>query len=379
MNARIRALEPYPMVELARRKEALRQQGVEVLDFGTGDPREPTPEIIRKAFKEATPEVSQYPTVAGHEDLRRVFAGWYQRRFGVELDVVEGILPVRGSKEAMFHLPLALLDPESERRTVIYPEPGYPVMEIGSLYAQGERHRYPLTVENGYLMDPSTLPADLLDRTAIVWISYPHNPTGTDLPPELFEAWVAARERHGFVLCSDECYTEIWFGDERPKSLLEFGMEGCLAFHSLSKRSGMTGYRSGMVAGDPELVGWYRQCRAGMGQAMPIMAQAASKAAWADEKHVEERRRIFGQKRRILLEGLTKLGLTVWPAASTFYLWIRVPEGHTGQSYAHLLLDQGIVVSPGSFFGEGNEDWFRIALVPSPEGCTQALDRWPRP
>ncbi len=377
MNERIRAQKPYPMVELARRKADLLAQGVEVLDFGTGDPVEPTPEIIRKAFVEATPEISQYPTVAGSQELRQAFADWFARRFGVTLDVDKGILPVRGSKEAMFHLPLALLDPESERKAVVYPEPGYPVMELGSLYAQAETHGHALTADNGYLMDPRDLPAELLARAAIVWISYPHNPTGTDGTPGLFEAWVDAREQHGFVLCSDECYTEIHFGENRPHSLLEFGMEGCLAFHSLSKRSGMTGYRSGMVAGDPELVSWYRQCRAAMGQAMPIMTQAASLAAWSDEHHVEARRRVFGDKRSLMTEGMRDLGLQVWPAESTFYLWVRVPQGHTGQSYADLCLDAGIVVSPGSFFGEGNEGWFRIALVPSLKDCAEALSRWP--
>lgn len=378
MNERIRALKPYPMVELARRKAALIEQGVAVLDFGTGDPIEPTPERIRRAFAESAPEVSQYPTVAGTPELRAAFADWFSRRFGVELDRDDGILPVRGSKEAMFHLPLALLDPESERKTVVFPEPGYPVMEIGSLYGQAELHKYALTAENAYLMDPATLPADLLDRAAIVWISYPHNPTGTDFTDELFEAWVEARARHGFVLCSDECYTEIHFGGRRPRSLLEFGIEGCLAFHSLSKRSGMTGYRSGIVAGDPEIVSWYRKCRAAMGQAMPVMTQAASLAAWSDEEHVAQRLGIFAEKRRIMTEGMQAMGLEVWPAESTFYLWIRVPEGDTDQGYASRCLDAGIVVSPGSFFGDGNEGWFRIALVPSIEGCEEALRRWPR-
>ena len=209
----------------------------------------------------------------------------------------------------------------------------------------------------------------------MVWLNYPHNPTGQDLPDRLWEAWVAAREEHGFVLCSDECYTELYFGD-KPRSLLEFGLEGCLVFHSLSKRSGMTAYRSGIVAGDPELIARYRTARAAMGQAQTAWVEHASAIAWGDEEHVEHRRGIFGVKRDIMLQGLADLGLEVYPTTSTFYLWVAVPGGISDEDYALALLEKGIVISPGSMFGEGNERFFRLALVPSPAGCKEALERW---
>jgi len=359
-----------------RRKQELRQQGVDVLDFGVGDPVEPTAEVIREAFTNSLPEVSQYPTARGEPELREAYTDWCKRRFAVDVDPETEVLPCRGSKEAMFHLPLCLIDPSEERRAVIYPVPGYPVMEIGSLYAHADTIEYPLTAANDYLMDPASIPRSDLDRTAIVWLSYPNNPTGQDLPDELFEAWLAARDRHGFVLCSDECYTEIYFGERRPRSLLEFGNKGCLVFHSLSKRSGMTGYRSAMVSGDADIVARYMRSRSGMGQAMPIPCQRASAAAWSDEAHVEQRRKVFGDKREVMRAGLAKLGLELFPSTSTFYLWVRVPAGDSDQSYAAKLLERGIVVSPGSFFGSGNEDWFRIALVPSVLDCEKALERW---
>jgi len=375
MNETLRRLKPYPMVELARRKAALAARGIDVLDFGTGDPVEPTAPIIREALAAAVPEVSQYPSIAGTPALRQAFTAWFARRFDVHLDAETEVLPTRGSKEAMFHLPLVLVDPSEERRTVVYPDPGYPVMSIGSLYAGADLHPMPLTAANDYLCDPADLPADVLARAAIVWINYPHNPTGRDLPERLWRAWVAAQQTYGFVLCSDECYTEIHFG-ERPRSVLEYGRRGCLAFHSLSKRSGMTAYRSGMIAGDPEILARYRAARAAMGQAQTAWVTAASIAAWNDEAHVEARRAVFGEKRRIMTEGLRALGLDVHPTTSTFYLWVHAPAGETGEAYAARLLERGVVVSPGSMFGPGNDEHVRLALVPTPERCKQALERF---
>lgn len=377
MNERIRRLKPYPMVELARRKAQVEARGLRVLDFGTGDPVEPTDPAIRRALADAVPEVSQYPAVEGSAALREAFAAWFGRRFGVRLDPLTEVLPTQGSKEAIFHLPLVEVDPDRERRGVVYPEPGYPVMEIGALYAGAQTHAVPLTAERRYRMDPADVPAEVLSRAAIVWLNYPHNPTGEDLPDALWEAWVAARREHGFLLCSDECYTEIYAG-RPPRSLLEFGREGCLAFHSLSKRSGMTAYRTGMVAGDARAVAAFRAARAGMGLAPPVWTQAASAVAWADEAHVEARRAAFAEKRRVLAAGLEALGLEVYPSTSTFYLWIGVPAGATDASYAARLLEAGILVSPGSFFGAGQEAWVRAALVPSVAECATAVQRWAR-
>ncbi len=375
MNESLRNLKPYPMVELARRKAEVAARGIEVLDFGTGDPVEPTAPFIREALAAAIPDISQYPTIAGLAELREAFAAWFARRFDVTLDASTEVLPTRGSKEAMFHLPLVLVDPSEAKRTVVYPDPGYPVMAIGSLYANADLHPVTLTADNDYLMDPAAIPSDVLARARIVWINYPHNPTGKDLPDELWRAWVAAQEEHGFVLCSDECYTEIYFG-EKPRSILQFGRTGCLAFHSLSKRSGMTAYRSGMLAGDAEILARYKACRAAMGQAQTEWVQHASIAAWNDESHVEQRRQVFGVKRSIMIRGLEKLGLSLYPTDSTFYLWVSVPEGEKDEAYASRLLEAGIVVSPGSMFGPGNDGFIRLALVPTPAQCKHALERW---
>jgi aspartate/methionine/tyrosine aminotransferase len=234
-----------------------------------------------------------------------------------------------------------------------------------------------LTAENRYLMDPQDLPEATLRRACVVFLNYPHNPTGQLMPEELFKAWVSTRDKYGFTLVSDECYVDLYYEDP-PQSLLEFGKEGCLAIHSLSKRSGMTGYRSGFLAGDAELIAHYRRFRSSMGVAPPDPIQAASQVAWSDMEHVEERRQLFAEKRQVFLEHFAALGLDVYPGSATLFLWVSVPGDTTDVDYANKLLESGIVVSPGSFFGAGQDRFFRVALVPALEECRKATQLWPR-
>ncbi len=377
MNDRLRALPTYPMVRLEQRKDELRARGVEIFDFGTGDPIEPTPPVIRAAMRDGVPEISQYPPVAGTAGMRRAAAEYLRQRFDVTLDPDRELLPTQGSKEAIFHLPMVVLDPSTPVDTVVYGVPAYPVFEIGALFAQARTHEVVLHRGNDYLLTPDEVGGDVLDRTALVFLNYPHNPTGQLMPPSLFAEWVDARARHDFLLVSDECYVDLYYG-EAPRSVLEFGRAGCLAVHSLSKRSGMTGYRSGFVAGDHETIAHYRRFRAGMGEAPTLPVQAAAEAAWSDSAHVEERRACFAAKRAVLLALFTEIGLEVYPGTAGLFLWVEVPQGATDVDYADRLLERGIVVSPGSFFGPRQERYVRLALVPSVADCRAAAARWPR-
>ncbi len=377
MNERLRNLPTYPMVRLDALKAEVEARGQTVHDFGTGDPVEPTPGFIREAFMAGMPAVSQYPKVVGLPGMRRAAAGYLQRRFGVEVDPDRELLPTQGSKEAVFHLPMVLLEPGSSRNVVVYGVPAYPVFEIGALFAEAEVHEVALGPDNRYLMDPDAIPSDVLARAAVVFLNYPHNPTGQLMPAELFERWVAARERHGFVLVSDECYVDLYYG-EAPRSVLEFGRAGCVAVHSLSKRSGMTGYRSGFLAGDADVLASCRRFRAGMGVAPTDPVQAAAEVAWNDGDHVAERRAVFARKREILLDLFADVGLEVYPGTAGLFLWVAVPPGQTDTGYAELLLQRGILVSPGSFFGAGQEGFIRLALVPSAEQCEETAKLWPR-
>ena len=377
MNPVLSELGGYPLAAYQDLKRELAADAAPLHDFSIGDPTEPTPPFIRSALVDGLPAISQYPTAGGLPELREAIASWVDRRFKVHVDPDREVLPTAGSKEAIFHLPLVFVEQPSPRDTIVYGEPAYPVFEIGALFAGARTHVVALDATNRYLMDPDAVPAAVLERTAIVYLNYPHNPTGQLLPAALFEKWVAARARHGFVLVSDECYVDLYY-EEAPRSLLEFGREGCLVIHSLSKRSGMTGYRSGFVAGDPTKVAEYRRFRAGMGLAPIDPVQAAAAVAWTDRAHVEERRQLFGRKREVFLELFAELGLEVYPGPSTLFVWVRVPAGKTDTDYVEELLAHGILASPGSFFGAGQQGFFRLALVPSLDDCRRAAVRWPR-
>ncbi|WP_456342402.1 succinyldiaminopimelate transaminase [Thermovibrio sp.] len=375
MNRKVRELKAYPMDRLVRAKEELRRKGVKIYDFGTGDPKEPTAPFIREALKKAVPEVSQYPTVKGKPELRKAISEWFFNRFGVELDPESEIIPSAGSKEAIFHFPLVFVDTDGPKTKVVFGTPGYPVYERGALFAGGEAVPVELKEEDAFLLRLDKLPKSLLEETAIVWINYPHNPTGAVAPLSYLEEIYGICRENGIILCSDECYTEIYF-NEPPHSALEVGREGVVVFHSLSKRSGLTGYRSGFVAGDREIIKTYLRYRSSFGVASPDFIQEAARVAWLDEGHVAERREIFRQKKEIFEEFFKKIGLKHLPVEATFYFWVKLPEGVSGEEYALHLLNYGIVISPGEFFGKGGEGYFRIALVPTPAQCREAVEIW---
>ena len=382
MNPALRALKPYPMAQLQARKAALVKAGMRVFDFGTGDPVEPTPEFIPAALKAAVPTISQYPSVAGTPSLRQAAAGYVQRRFGVTLDANSQILPSAGSKEAIFHLALAFLDPASAKKAVVFGTPGYPVYESGALFVGGESHPVVLQREHGYRLELERLPSEVLARTAIVWLNYPHNPTGACVDLGYLAAQLAVCRAHGILLASDECYQDLWFGEAAmPPSALQIAgpdLRGLLAFHSCSKRSGMTGYRSGFIAGDATLISAYRGWRAHFGVGSPTFTEQAAAAAWSDDAHVADRRAIFAAKYQLLVDGLQALGIRTLPSQAGLYIWAEVPAGGDADAYAARCLDAGIVISPGGFFGAGANGWFRLALVPTLAECQAALAAWPR-
>ena len=364
----------YPFVRLEQAKRGLAEQGVELIDFGKGDPREETDPLIRRALAESIEPRSSYPLAEGLPELRQAVAGWCGRRFGVELDPETEVIPTYGSKEAIFQLAQVVLDRDGDKRLVLSTEPGYPVYDRGALFAGADIEQLSLLEENGFLPDLETVDAETWARTAIFWINYPNNPTGAVAPLVFLDRLAELAAEHDFLLAADEAYTELWF-DEAPHSALEVSDRSHVAiFQTLSKRSSMTGYRSGFVAGPPELVGALRQYRPSAGTAPQEFVQRASVVAWSDEEHVERTREVYRRKREVLLRALENKGIRVAGSQATMYLWLEVPAGESSEELAERLLEHRLIVSPGTFFGPSGEGYWRLALVPTEAECERAAE-----
>ena len=283
LSPALAATGTYPFVHLEQAKRRLAAEGVELIDFGKGDPREETDPLIRRALVESVEPLSSYPLAGGLPALREAAAAWCERRFGVELDPESEVIPTYGSKEAIFHLAQVVIDRGSEKNLVLSTEPGYPVYDRGALFAGAEVEQLPLLEANEFLPDLDAIDEGTWSRTAIFWINYPNNPTGAVAPLAFLERLGSLAAEHDFLLAADEAYTELWF-DEPPHSALEASDRSRVAvFQTLSKRSSMTGYRSGFVAGSTELISALRQYRPTVGTAPQEFVQRASIAAWNDE------------------------------------------------------------------------------------------------
>ncbi|MDP8911405.1 MAG: aminotransferase class I/II-fold pyridoxal phosphate-dependent enzyme [Actinomycetota bacterium] len=365
-------LDTYPFVRLEEAKRRARARGVELIDFGVGDPREPTDPMIRRALVDAIPETLGYPLAQGLPELRRAIAAWCRRRFGVDLDPDREVIPTLGSKEAIFSLAQVLVDREGDKNLVLWTTPGYPVPERGALFAGAEPVAVPLLERNAFLPRLDEIDDDVWRRTAVFWLNYPNNPTGATAPLALYERLAELARLHDFVLASDEAYSELWF-DEPPTSALQVGeLRNVAVFNTLSKRSSMTGYRSGFVAGDADLIAALRAFRPTVGTAPPEFVQRASIVAWSDERHVGQARERYRRKRELLLPALARKGLRHAGGGATMYLWVAAPDGDDAEALAERLLEGGIVVSPGSFFGAAGRGYLRFALVPPEEQCEEA-------
>ena len=366
----------YFAVMLDQVKEDLTSRGIEIFDFGVGDPVEPTPAFIRQALIDALDPVSQYPTVVGQRRTREAIAGWAQRRLGVTLDPQTQVLPASGSKEAIFHTPLALVGPDEPRRRMLYPSPSYPVYEGAARFAGMVAQPVVLCEDNAYQLDLARQPEDVLQSTRMVWINYPHNPTGASIDLDYLRRQVEIAREYDILLCADDCYLDLYFpGVDPPPSLLQVTQTGVLSFGSLSKRSGMTGYRSGYIAGDADAIATLKRQRPNFGVASQNFVQAAAAAAWSDDAHVAERRATFSAKRDKLVNFLSEMGYEVSGSQGAIYVWAKVPTSDT-QAFFARLLEHGIVVSPGESFGAGGEGYFRLALVPTLDQIDRALRIW---
>ena len=374
LNPILEQLLTYPAVAIDQRKAELLAEGRTVYDFGKGDPEELPPEAARDALIKAVAPRLPYPRVLGSDAVREAIAAYMERRFGVTLDPATQIVPTSGSKEAVFHMPLLVIDRDAPDRAVVFPDPGYPAYQRGALFAGGEAIAARLSGD--HILRPWTLPEEVIERTRLIWLNSPHNPSGAVMSlSDLHRAADFCRERD-ILLVSDETYADVYHSSA-PHSLLECGTEGVLVLHSLSKRSGMTGYRSGFVAGDASIMAHLRTLRTNPGLVPSDFVNAAAVAAWSDDEHAEERRSIFRQKKKLFLDFFDSLDIEVIGREASLYLWVKVPGGDD-EAYARRLLDEGIVVSPGRIFGVAGAGlgYIRIAMVPTLKECEAAIVAW---
>ncbi len=374
LNPVLSELGSYPIAAIRQRTLDRIEAGLPVIDFSIGDPREATPGFIADALRKAVPEVSQYPTAEGRAELREAVADYVDRRFGVAIDPGTQVIPTSGSKEAIFSTPLAFIDRHAGD-IVAFPSPGYPVYERGSLFAGAELHR--VVLGDDFIMRAGDIPDEVWSRARLVWTCTPHNPSGAVSSRDDLDELYRRCRAEGSMLLSDECYSDTYEDDaypDGPASVLQVtddGIPGALVYLSLSKRSGMTGYRSGAMVGDPDAISALKEFRSTTGTASPDFVQSAAVAAWSDDQHARDRRTLFTAKRRILERAFDELGIEIVASRAGLYLWVLVGDdiGVTDR-----LLDAGIVVVPGRFFGEGGEGFIRLALVPTLEECEEAAD-----
>jgi acetylornithine aminotransferase len=372
LSPTLRAQATYPFVRLNEAAAARRAAGLEVIDFGMGDPREPTDPAILQALKDGVRERMGYPASVGLPELRQAIAGWVARRFDATLDPERHVIPTLGSKEAIFSFAQVVLDTDGGRDTVVVTEPGYPVPGRGAAFTGARVVELPLLEAHGFLPALEDVHDDVWRRAALVWLNTPNNPTGAIAPLSFLETLAGLAREHGFVLASDEAYTELWFGEPPPSALQLDDWTNVVVFNSLSKRSSMTGFRSGFVAGDPALIGALRRFRPNIGTAPQEFVQRASVVAWEDEAHVDRARASYARKRALLLEVLARKGMRVAGGAATMFLWIAVRDGESSEGHAERLLEHGIVVAPGSYLGPSGEGYVRYALVPTEDDCARA-------
>jgi acetylornithine aminotransferase len=363
----------YPFVRLEEAKRRKADEGVRIVDLGMGDPKGVPEEPIRRALVAALEEATGYPAAAGLPELRAAIAGWLGRRFGVGLDPDREIVPTLGSKEAIFSFAEVVVDPVAGKDLVLVPDPAYPVYERGAAFAGAAVRVLPLWGQRGFLPDLEAVDAETWRRAAVVWVNYPNNPTTATAPLSFYERLAALAREHDFYVCSDEAYSELWF-DTPPPSALEAGTDHVVVFNTLSKRSSMTGYRSGFVAGDERVIAALKKFRPSVGTAPQLFVQRASVVAWGDEGHVERNRERYRRKRELFLELFARKGLRVAGGAATMYLWVEVPPGESSEAFAGRLLERGVVVAPGTHLGPGGEGFIRLALVPSQDECRRAVD-----
>ncbi|WP_038217081.1 succinyldiaminopimelate transaminase [Xenophilus azovorans] len=392
MNPLLAKLQPYPFERLRQLFAGVQPDPAHTpISLGIGEPRHPTPPFIKDALVEGLGALAIYPATAGDLKLRQAFTGWLKRRYALEVDPATQVLPVNGSREALFALAQTVVDAtRSPAPVVISPNPFYQIYEGAALLAGADTWYAPSDPARNFAVDWDSVPAEVWARTQLVYVCSPGNPTGAVMPLAEWEKLFALSDRHGFVIASDECYSEIYFRDEPPLGGLEAAAKlgrgdfrNLIALTSLSKRSNVPGLRSGFVAGDAAIVRQFLLYRTYHGSAMSGAVAAASIAAWGDESHVVDNRMQYRTKFAAVTPMLEAVLDVRLPDAS-FYLWAGIPPGWNGDdaAFARALYAQyNVTVLPGSYLARESQGAnpgrgrIRMALVADTPECTEAARR----
>ncbi len=375
---RINELPPYLFTEIDRRKREAIARGVDLIDLGVGDPDIPTPSpVVEKLIEGASKPVNhRYPNSAGMIEFRQAVAGWYGRRFGVKLDAASEVVSLIGSKEGIANMAVAFVDPGE---TVLVSTPCYPVYHIGTVFNGGKNYFVPLTKQNHFLPDLDAIPAEVARQAKMLWINYPNNPTAAVADKDFFLRVVEFAERHNIIVCHDAAYTEMGFDGFRPMSFLEVdgAREVGIEFHSLSKTFNMTGWRVGMAVGNKELVAGLAQVKSNVDSGIfQGVQEAAIEALRLGDAIIEPSRKVFQERRDILVDGLRAAGFECEKPRATFYVWVSVPKGLTSEEFATRVLEQaGVVITPGNGFGAPGEGYVRFTLCVDKLRLKEVADR----
>jgi LL-diaminopimelate aminotransferase len=377
-SERLEAMPPYMFAELERRIEAKRDEGIDVISLGIGDPDHPTFRYIVEAMREAVgdPGAQKYPSNRGRPEFRDAFGDFYLQRFGVEIDPVNEVIPAIGAKECIYHLCFAFLDPGD---VALASDPGYPVYTGGPVLAGAEAHLLPLLPRLDFAPDLDAIPADRLEAARLLFINYPNNPTGAIAPEGFFERVVELAQKHEILVVHDNAYSETTYDGYVAPSFLETpgAREVGVEVFSLSKGFNMTGWRCAAILGNADAIQTYWRLKTNIDSGLFEAVQLAGAAALNGPREpIEEMNKIYARRRDLVVDALRAIGVDAEPPKGTIYVWAPVPEGYTSTSFAEKALEEAaVVVSPGSMYGPSGEGFFRISLTTPDERISEAVER----
>jgi LL-diaminopimelate aminotransferase len=375
---RVEKIPPYLFARIDKKKTEARSRGIDLIDFSIGDPDIPTPaNIVRKAQEAVTnPRNHQYPCYEGMPEFRKAAAEWYERRFGIALDPDKEVVALIGSKEGIFHLPWAYL---ADGDVALIPSPGYPVYKVTTLLAGGTPYIMPLLEKNEFHPVLDAIPADVKEKAKICFLNYPNNPTGAHGSNELYEEALDMAKKNDILICHDAAYSEVTYDGYVAKSILEFDRDKkySIEFHSLSKTYCMTGWRIGFAVGNAEAVQNLGKLKTNIDSGVfQAVQEAGIEALTGNQDSVATMRTIFAERRDLVVEGLRSIGIDVRSPRATFYIWAHVPRGFTSAEFSEMLIEKvGVVVTPGSGFGDEGEGYFRISITTDSKKIAAAIER----